>query len=232
MSITDPGAPFADRLEREFNGVRIAWSPDIHGLLPIEQEVVDVVSRSRSVLEALGCRLESACPDFDGANEAFMSLRGFLFDLQYGELLEGNRDKLKGAVIWNIGEGRRLSGSDLARAEQQRSALFRRMNAFFTEFEFLVMPVSQVLPFSIDEEYPRKIGETVMRNYMDWMRSCYYISATGHPAISVPCGFSSGGLPVGMQIVGRYRDERGVLQLAHAFEQATGHWRQHPGVAR
>jgi amidase len=231
LSITEAGAPFADRLDRDFKHTRIAWSPSIQGLLPIEPAVVEAVERAGPVLASLGCRVEQACPDFEGANEAFMSLRGFLFDLQYGELLDAHRDKLKGAVIWNIGEGRRLAASDLARAEQLRSALFRRMNAFFAEYEFLVMPVSQVLPFAIDEEYPRKIGDTAMRNYMDWMRSCYYISATGHPAISVPCGFSSSGLPVGMQIVGRYRDERGVLQLAHAFEQATGHWRRHPNLA-
>jgi len=90
--------------------------------------------------------------------------------------------------------------------------------------------VNQVLPFPVDEEYVRSINGIPMRNYIDWMRSCYYITLTGQPAISVPCGFSASGLPVGLQIVGRAHDDWGVLQLAHAFEQATQAGLQRPAL--
>ena len=97
-------------------------------------------------------------------------------------------------------------------------------------FEFLVLPVTQVTPFDVKKPYITEINGTKMTTYLDWMRSCYYISVTGLPAISVPCGFTSDGLPVGIQIVGRHRHDVGLLQLAHAFEQATGFWRQRPPI--
>ncbi|KAG1535206.1 hypothetical protein G6F50_015364 [Rhizopus delemar] len=102
------------------------------------------------------------------------------------------------------------------------------MQAFMQTHEFLIGPVSQVLPFPVEQETVSRIEDTPMHNYIDWMRSGYYLSLTGHPAISVPCGFTDAGLPVGIQIGGRYRQEHALLQLAHAFEQATQYWRQAP----
>lgn len=91
-------------------------------------------------------------------------------------------------------------------------------------------PVTQVVPFPPGVDYPRRIGDVAMTTYIDWMKSCWMISATGHPAISVPGGFTGAGLPVGLQIVGRHRDELGVLQIALAVEQATEHWRRSPPI--
>ena len=228
LSIEEDGTHFADRLERDFRGTRVAWAADLGGTLPIQPEIVATLERARPAFEGLGCMLEPAMPDLTGADLIFMNLRGFLFALNYGELLDRHRDKMKETVIWNIDVGLRLSGADIVRAEQLRAALFQRCNEFFRRYEFLVMPVNQVVPFPVDEEYPRMIDGQAMRDYLEWMRSCYYISVTGHPAISVPCGFTAEGLPVGVQIVGRYRDERGVLELAHAFEQATRHGERVP----
>ena len=98
-------------------------------------------------------------------------------------------------------------------------------------YEFMVFPVSQVPPFDVKQRYVTEVEGVKMDAFIDWMKSCYYITVTGHPAISVPCGFTPEGLPVGVQIVGRYRDDFGVLQLAHAFEQATGTWKRRPPVA-
>ena len=95
------------------------------------------------------------------------------------------------------------------------------MMAFMEDHEFLILPVSQVPPFDVKKRVVEEINGIKMETYIDWMKSCYYISATGHPAISVPCGFTREGLPVGVQIVGRRQDEFGVLQLAHAFEKQT-----------
>ena len=111
-----------------------------------------------------------------------------------------------------------------------RTLLFQRVHAFFEQYAFLVLPVSQVLPFDIDTPYVKAINGVPMQTYIDWMRSCIYITVTGHAAISVPCGFSPDGLPVGLQIVGRYRDDRGVLELAYAFEQATRVGERRPSI--
>jgi amidase len=105
------------------------------------------------------------------------------------------------------------------------------MREFMRRYDYLVAPAVQVLPFDVETPYPTRINEVDLETYLDWMRSCYYITVTGAPAISVPCGFSSGGLPVGIQIVGRHRQDFALLQIALAFEQATGFWRRRPAIA-
>jgi amidase len=95
------------------------------------------------------------------------------------------------------------------------------MREFLGRYEFLVAPVNQVPPFPVDQPYVTEINGVAMASYIDWMRSCTRISTTSHPAASVPCAFTAAGLPVGMQVVGRYRDELGVLQLAHALGLAN-----------
>jgi len=139
---------------------------------------------------------------------------------------------MKDTVVWNIEQGLRLSGVQVGAAQVKRTQLFHRMRRFMQKYDFLVAPVVQVLPFDVDIPYPTRINDCDLDSYIDWMRSCYYISVTGAPALSVPCGFSAGGLPVGLQIIGRDRDDFGVLQMAHAFEQATGFWKQRPAIAR
>jgi amidase len=109
--------------------------------------------------------------------------------------------------------------------------LYHRLRQFMETHEFLILPVSQVPPFEVNQPYVTEINGIQMETYIDWMKSCYYITVTGHPAISVPAGFTPEGLPVGVQIVGRHQDDFGVLQLAYAFEQATGVWKRRPSVA-
>jgi amidase len=137
---------------------------------------------------------------------------------------------MKDTVVWNVEAGLRLTGADLASAELKRRQLIERVDAFFRRFDFLVMPVTQVVPFDIGVEFPVEIDGTPMETYLDWMESCWCITVTGSPAISVPGGSTDDGLPVGLQIVGRRGDDLGVLRLAHAFEQAT-HWgKRRPSV--
>lgn len=230
LSIAEPGARFAQPLERDFRGARVAWSRDLGGL-PVDSQVRAALDAQRATFEALGCEVEDAAPDFAGADEVFKVFRALSYELGLGDLLDQHRDQLKDTVIWNIEAGRALTGPQLAAAERARGALFERMHAFFERYEFLICPVSQVPPFDLSQPYVKEIDGVALETYIDWMRSCYYISATAHPAISVPGGFTPGGLPVGIQIVGRYRDELGLLQLAHAFEGASGFWKQHPALA-
>jgi amidase len=229
-SITEPGALFAKSLKRSFRKVRVAWTRDFGGL-PVEPEVTAALEPQRKVLESLGCIVEEACPDFTGATEAFETLRAVSFSLRLAPLLKTHRALLKDTVIWNIEQGLALDGAKIGRAEGLRTDLFQRMRAFLEKFEFLLAPVSQLPPFPVDTEYPTEIAGVKLGNYLDWMKSCYYVTITSHPAVSVPAGFTPGGLPVGMQIVGRYRDDFGVLQLAHAFEAETQVWKRRPALA-
>jgi amidase len=213
--------------QRDFKGVRVAWSRNLGGL-PVDPAVTAVIEGKRGVFESFGCLIEDTEPDFTGADEIFKAMRAWRFELGYGHLLKDHRDKLKSTVVWNIEEGNKLTGPDLGLAERKRTELYHRVRQFMETYEFLILPVNQVLPFDLKQRYVTEINGVKMDTYIDWMKSCYYISVIGHPAISVPCGFTPDGLPVGLQIVGRHRDDFGVLQLAHAFEQATELWKRRP----
>src|ERR687893_756586 len=230
LSILEPGALFLRPLERDFGGVRVAWSWDLGGL-PVDPRVTEVLEGHRDVFESLGCAVEEAEPDLADADEVFKTLRAWRYELSVGELLEEHRDEMKDTVVWNIEEGARLGGPQVGRAERKRTELFHRVRSFMGSYEFLVSPVSQVPPFDVKQRYVTEIAGERMQTYVDWMKSCYYVSVTGLPAISVPCGFTREGLPVGIQIVGRYRDDFGVLQLAHEFEDATRHGEHRPPLA-
>ncbi len=231
ISMQDPGMIFARPLERDFNNVRIAWSPDLGGL-PVEPEVARTMEARRKIFSDLGCIVEEATPDLRDADEIFSVVRAWNFELAFGELLKTRRSLMKDTVIWNIEEGARLTGPQVGAAEVKRTQLFNRTREFMEKYDFLVAPVAQVLPFDVGVPYPTTINGVELDTYIDWMRSCSRITVTGAPALSVPCGFSREGLPVGLQIVGGHQDDFGVLQLAHAFEQATGFWKQHPAAAR
>jgi amidase len=227
IGLETPGERFAAPLERSFRGVRIAWGRDLGGL-PVDPRVTDVLESQRGVFADIGCEIEDAEPSWAGADEAFKTLRAWTFSQGFASLPDAVLTRVKDTVRWNIEQGRRLSGDDVGRAEVLRTELYHRVREFMEEREFLVLPVNQVPPFDIAQPYPEEIAGVPMETYIDWMKSAYYVTVTGHPAISVPCGFTPEGLPVGVQIVGRHRDDFGVLQIAHAFQEATGLWRERP----
>jgi amidase len=230
IAIAEPGSVFSGSLERDFKSVKIAWSKNL-GDLPVDPRVTQVLENQRCVLHDLGCIVEAGQPDFSGADDIFKVWRAWRFELRYTELLKDHRKLIKDTVIWNTEQGQKLTGPQLGRAEVQRTELYHRVREFMENYEFLICPVNQVPPFDIKQPYVEEIDRIKMETYIDWMKSCYYITVTGLPAISVPCGFTPEGLPVGMQIVGRHNADFSVLQLAHAFEKATGFWKQHPPVA-
>jgi amidase len=229
ISIAEPGGLFSRPLQRDFNGVRLAWNPEFGGL-PVDRRVTTAIEKQRSTFESLGCRLEERLPDFAEADEVFKIWRAWDYEVAYAGLLKEHRGKIKDTVIWNVEEGIKLTGPQIGQAEVKRTELYHRIRVFMETYEFLILPVSQVPPFDVKQPYITEINGIQMKTYIDWMQSCYFISVTGLPAISVPCGFTEEGLPVGVQIVGRHQDERGVLQLAYAFQQATGFWKRRPPV--
>jgi amidase len=231
IAIAEPGSRFAGPLERDFKNARIAWSKDL-GELPVDPRVTQALESQRHVFEELGCIVDEAQPDFRDADEIFKVWRAWDFELQFGELMETQRELIKDTVIWNVEQGQKLTGPQIGRAEMKRTELYHRVRQFLETYEYLICPVNQVPPFDINRRWIEEINGVNMGSYIDWMKSCYYITVTGLPAISVPCGFTPEGLPVGIQIVGRHNEDFGVLQLAHAFEKATEFWKQRPPVAQ
>lgn len=230
LSIHEPGALFARPLARSFKGVRVAWFKDLGGA-PFDPRVRTIVNGHRATFESLGCIVEEAEPDFSPAEVSFRVLRAWSSANSYGVRLREHPDAFKDTLKGEIEEGLRLSGNDVARAEVAHGQLWRRFQAFLEKYEYFVLPTTQLPPFDISTPYPTEIAGVKFENYIDWMKSCWYISATGNPAASVPGGFTPEGLPVGVQIVGRHQQDFSVLQMAHAFEEATGFSKRHPSIA-
>jgi len=221
LSLETPGSAFAPPLQGDLAGLRVALSVDLGGAFQVDHAVADVVRAQAGVFEAHGARVEDAHPVLHSAEAAFRTLRAWLFQYRFRTLLEKRPDGFKESLRDNILLGADLSGADVARAYQQLTSIQDRMRAFFETYDVLALPVSQVPPFSAEEEYPAAINGEPQATYLDWMRSAYFITVTGCPAISVPAGFTPEGWPVGLQLVGPARGERRLLEVAHAFEQAT-----------
>ncbi|MFC7340036.1 amidase [Saccharopolyspora griseoalba] len=228
IALTEPGSTFLGPLEADLRGLRVAWSTDLGGELAVDPQVRDVLEPAAQVFTDLGATVELARPDLGGADEVFRTLRAWQFELSFGQLRDAHPERIKPSLRDNIDAGRRLTGADVGRAERLHTELFHRVAEFFTRYDVLALPVSQVPPFDIDLEYPTEIDGEPMDSYLDWMRSAYWISATGNPAISVPAGFTDEGLPVGLQLVTAHRAEHALLRIAHAFEQATRHAERAP----
>jgi amidase len=228
IALETAGSAFAASLDRDLTGLRVAWAPDLGGSVPVAPEVRETLGEQLAVFQGLGCTVEEACPDFSGADEVFRTLRAWQFSTSLGTALERHPDLFKASLAQNIEAGRELTGRDIARAEQHHTTLFHRMRTFFESYDVLLLPVSQVAPFDADLEYPTEIDGVPQSMYLDWMRSAYYISVGGNPALSAPGGFTPDGLPVGLQIVGPHRADLLVLQVAKAFEDATQFFRRRP----
>ncbi|GAA3807183.1 amidase [Sphaerisporangium flaviroseum] len=226
FAIREDGSGFAGSLECDVAALRVAWSPNLGGL-PVDPETAAVTARAPEVLSGLGAKVEQVRLDLSDAEDAFRTYRAWHYANAFGDL---PADRLGPNVAWNVEQGRAVTGADLARAERLRSGLFQRMNAFFDTFDILIAPVSQVPPFPIGRPYVTEVAGTPMPDYLAWMRSAYWITMLHAPAASVPCGFTPGGLPVGVQIVGRPWADLTVLKVAHAFERATGHGARRPAL--
>ena len=229
LSLDDDPAHFRAPLDRSFTGARVAWFQGLGGI-PFEPEILRVVNANRTAFEDIGCVVESAEPDFTGVAEAFPVLRHLSYHSSYAAIARAHPDLVKDTIKWEIAEAERNTGADVARAAERQAQMYAQTRDFFTRHEYFVLPVTQVEPFDVGTPYPTTVAGIAMPTYIDWMRSCWYISFLANPAISVPGGFTASGLPVGVQIVGRRRADLSVLQLAHAFEQATGHGRRRPVV--
>ena len=210
--------------------MRVAWSRNL-GRYAVDPVITQVCDAQRGTFAALGCVVEDADPDMQDADEIFQTMRAYAFAYRHAQHLVDQRQHLKATVIWNAEQGLQLSALDVARAEAKRTALYQRMADFFRRYAFLCVPTTQVPPFAVEQEYPTQIGGKPLATYIDWMGLCYAITVTGCPALSVPCGFTPDGLPVGLQIVAAPQADFDVLQLAHAFEQATLFYKRQPAVA-
>jgi amidase len=232
MSLETPGSAFAPPIEGDLAGLRVAVSVDLGGSFAVDHAVAAVVRDQVQPLRDAGAEVDEAHPDMTGAERIFRTLRAWQFQHRFGAMLERRPEAFKPSLADNIRAGADLTGADVAHAYELRTRLAERIRVFFEIYDVLVMPVSQVPPFSADEEYPSTINGEAQKSYLDWMRSAYFITVTGCPAISVPAGFTPDGLPVGVQLVAAPRQERRLLEVAHAFERLNRAGERRPAIGR
>jgi amidase len=207
-------------------GWRIAWAPDLHGLLPVDEEVAAVAQSAIRVFRSLGAKVETASPDFSGMKDIVRGTRAVTMVALQADKLPGWRERLQKDLVRDIDQGLTATARDVAHSEVLRSALWQRVRAFMASRELLVLPTVAVLPFPVEQPYPTEINGKTLDDYTEWFYLTYGITLTGLPAISVPCGFTGSGLPVGLQLVGRRRQDAAVLTAAAAFE-ASAPWAHH-----
>lgn len=209
------------RAPRAPSTLRIAWTVDCGGAMPVEEPVRRAVLAAVDRLRDAGVELVEAAPDFSGADECFQVLRGLYFVETLGDLYRTDRHRMKDTVVWNVEFGLALTAERIARAALERSRIFARAAAFMAGFDAWLLPTAQVLPFDLSVPYPTQIGGRKLETYIDWLRSCYWISTAGHPAVSINGGWAGDGvrpLPVGVQMMGRWDEDEALLDVAETVE--------------
>jgi amidase len=230
ISLEEPGASFADVGEGSLAGLRIAYSADLDGAVPVEQVVRASIEQAAADCETHGAYVDEACADFTGADECFRVLRAWYFEATLGQFLEQNVDTVRPSLYENMLAGRSLTGPAIGRAMVLRSTLFHRMREFLQTYDALLLPVAPVPALDAELPYPEVVAGVPQPDYLDWLQTVSHVTVTGHPAISMPAGFTQAGTPLGVQIVGRHRDERALLAIAKGFQTATGHGLRRPPI--
>jgi amidase len=213
-------------------GLRVAFTPDLGGLLPVDPEIAELARAASGVFGELGATVEDASPDLDGAREIIRATRGLSMVTAHEDRLHAHGDRLQAGLAWNVRDGLALTAPEIAAARRLRGALWARMSVFLDRYDLLVCPTTAVTPFPVDQPYPTAIGDLAMEDYTHWFRLTYAITLTTLPVLAMPAGFTRAGLPVGIQIVGRRRGEVAVLRAGAAYELATDHAARRPRMER
>lgn len=221
LSYPAPPQSFQKAARERPRTLRAAFSGDL-GFLPVDPEIRDICAAAARAFTDCGAVLDEAAPDFSGAREIFQTLRALRFAIGRAELLERHRERLKPEVVWNIEKGLKLAADEIGRATRERVALYSRVAAFFAEHDVLLCPAVIVPPFPVERRYVEEVAGRRFDNYVDWLGITYAITLTGCPALSLPCGFTRSGLPVGLQMVGRPRGDAALLAAAALLEERIG----------
>ena len=221
LSLPAPRRSFVDWVDNPTPPARVAYSPDL-GITPVHSEVAEICRGALDKFLNIGANVEEASPDLGDAEWIFQTLRGAQFVASFDSLIEERRADLKEEVIWNVEHGLSLTPRDIARAELGRGALINRTADFFRDYDILVCPTVVAPPVDVDIRYLTEIDGHSFPTYISWLILTFALTLTGCPIISVPCGFTKSGLPVGIQIMAPWKREGYLLGVASLFERAMG----------
>jgi amidase len=227
LSIEQDPAMFTRPLERDFRGTRLGWLGDLGGRLPFEPGILDLCKQSFKAFESFGCTVEEARPEFSMEKlwQTLLTIRHWLNAAELGEFYAdpAKRAKLKPEAQWEVEGGLGLTGTQVAKAFAARTEWYAAVRKLFSRFNYLLIPSAQVFPFDAEVHWPKSVNGMAMDTYHRWMEVMVPATLLDCPVIGLPVGFNSEGLPMGMQILGKNHADFAVLQIAHAYEQAT-HW--------
>ena len=221
LSFDHAGPSFVEALQGTGMPKRVAFSPDL-SIVSMEKEIAKVCCGEATIFADLGADVTDEIPDFSGVLEAFQTLRAVLFATMMEPILTQHRDRIAPEIISNIERGLSINPSQIFDAERARIELYKNVTAFFETHDFLICPAASIAPFPVDQRYVKEIDGKPCETYIDWFSITFALTMTACPTISVPCGFTSGGLPIGVQIMGKPRGEASLLRVAKHFEQAVG----------
>jgi amidase len=222
ISLPAPCEPFVAAVDRPVAPRRVAFSRDLGGLTTVEKEVAEICAAACARFTEIGAAVEEDCPDLSDARAIFKVLRANQLVGDLAPLIDANRERVRKEVVWNMELGKKMAAAEIADAERRRAQLYRRAAAFFDQYDLLVTPAAIVAPFDVDIRALDEVEGVKLDNYYEWYSIAYAITLTSLPAISLPCGFTKAGLPVGLQIVGPPRGEAPVLAAARMMEQVFG----------
>jgi amidase len=203
-------------------GWRVAFAPDLGGVLPVDPEVADVCAAAMDELRRLGASVTTDSPDFGDVRRIVLATRGLSMAMAHADHIERDRERMQPGLVWNVDQGMALTPAEIGAGIAARTALWERVRAFMERYELLACPTVAVPPFPVEQPYPAAVAGIPLADYTQWFFLTYAITLTGLPALSLPCGFTRAGLPVGLQLVGRRRREADVLCAAAAYERAAG----------
>jgi amidase len=201
-------------------GLRVAWTPDLGGAAPVEPEVARLAEAGARVFRDLGAELEDGSPEIGEIRDPFVALNAAYRQATVGAYLDRWRDEMDPILVRRLEMGRGLTGADIGRAEVARTAYHQRLRRFFERHDLLLCPAAAITARPLDAPMPGEIAGRPIRDHLDMMPLTFAFNVSGYPAISVPCGFDADGLPVGLQIVGGFRQDALVLAAAAGFEAA------------
>ena len=232
LSIAESGKAFAGPLERDFKGARLGWLGDLGGHLAMERGVLELCQRAFADFQAIGCEVESCELGFSAERlwDCWRTLRHWFVAGSLGAAYAdpAKRELLKPEAHWEVENGLRLSAMDVYQATVARSDWYRAIQRLFERYDYLLLPSAQVFPFDKNLHWPKEVAGRAMDTYHRWMEVVIPATLSGCPVANVPVGFNEQGLPMGLQIIGRHQADMAVLQLAHAYEQATQWYRRCP----
>jgi amidase len=221
LSMPAPRVPFVMAAQSLKPPRRVGFSANL-GLSAVDPEVAAICAAAARRFEGMGAIVEEATPEFGDAIDTFQTLRGLLFAALRGDLLATERARINPSIVWNIEKGLGLTADEIIRAERGRAALYQRVVTWFERYDLLLCPTVALPPYPVEQPYPTRIGDQALASYIDWMFLTFVVTLTGCPALSLPCGFTRDGLPVGLQIIGPSHGDAAVIAAAAALEQELG----------